>query len=129
MRIYTAHLAPGRAPLLVREGFSLGAFLFGPLWLFAHRAWVAGAIALAVLVGIGVLAVLTAGSTLPLITLLGYAAMLGWNGRDLCRWSLARQGYRGKPCPRGSGRRVRLCPAHRPRSHPRRRGPPMKMAS
>ena len=70
MRIYTAHLAPGRAPLLVREGFSLGAFLFGPLWLFAHRAWVAGAIALAVLVGIGVLAVLTAGSTLPLITLL-----------------------------------------------------------
>ena len=93
MRIYTAHLAPGRAPRLVREGFSLGAFLFGPLWLFAHRAWVAGVIALAVLVTIGVLAGAMSGSDVPLILLLGYAALLGWNGRDLCRWSLARQGY------------------------------------
>jgi hypothetical protein len=93
MRIYTAHLAPGRAPRLVREGFSLGAFLFGPLWLFAHRAWVAGVIALAVLVAIGVLAGAMSGSDVPLILLLGYAALLGWNGRDLCRWSLARQGY------------------------------------
>ena len=93
MRIYTAHLAPGRSPRLVREGFSLGAFLFGPLWLFAHRAWVAGVIALAVLVGIGVLAAAMAGSATPLILLLGYAALLGWNGRDLCRWSLARRGY------------------------------------
>ena len=93
MRIYTAHLAPGRSPRLVREGFSLGAFLFGPLWLFAHRAWVAGVIALAVLVGIGVLAAAMAGSATPLILLLGYAALLGWNGRDLCRWSLTRRGY------------------------------------
>ena len=30
---------------------------------------------------------------MPLILLLGYAALLGWNGRDLCRWSLARRGY------------------------------------
>ena len=93
MRIYTAHLAPGHAPRLVREGFSLGAFLFGPLWLFAHRAWIAGGIALAVLIGIGVLAGALLGSSTSLILLLGYAALLGWNGRDLCRWSLARQGY------------------------------------
>jgi hypothetical protein len=91
MRIYTAHLAPGRPPRLVREGFSLGAFLFGPLWLFAHRAWVAGAIALAMLVGVFVLAAAIGGSAV--ILLLGYAALLGWNGRDLCRWSLARRGY------------------------------------
>ncbi len=91
MRIYTAHLAPGCAPRLVREGFSLGAFLFGPLWLFTHRAWVAGIIALALLVGLGLVAGVMPGS--GLILLLGYAALLGWNGRDLCRWSLARQGY------------------------------------
>jgi hypothetical protein len=93
MRIYTAHLAPGRAPRLVQEGFSLGAFLFGPLWLLAHRAWLAGVIALALLVVIGVLAGSMQGSPTPLIILLGYAAFLGWNGRDLRRWSLARQGY------------------------------------
>jgi hypothetical protein len=33
------------------------------------------------------------GSNTGWILLLGYAALLGWNGRDLCRWSLARQGY------------------------------------
>jgi hypothetical protein len=93
MRIYTAHVAAGRAPRLVKEGFSLGAFLFGALWLFAHRAWIAGLIALALLVGIGVLAVVMGSSDVPLILVLGYAALMGWNGRDLCRWSLARQGY------------------------------------
>jgi hypothetical protein len=93
MRIYTAHLAPGRGPRLVREGFSLGAFLFGPLWLLAHRAWVAGMIALAMLILLGVLAGAMPGSNVPAILLLGYGALLGWNGHDLCRWSLARQGY------------------------------------
>jgi hypothetical protein len=93
MRIYTAHLRSGRAPRLLREGFSLGAFVFGPLWLFAKGAGIAGVIALAVLVGLLVLAVAMVGSTVPLILLLGYAALLGWNGRDLCRWSLARRGF------------------------------------
>jgi hypothetical protein len=93
MRIYTVHLRPGTAPRLVREGFSLWAFVFGPLWLFAHRAWIAGVIALAVLVGIAVLAGAMPGSSIPPILLLGYAALLGWNGRDLCRWSLARRGF------------------------------------
>jgi hypothetical protein len=92
MRIYTAHLAPGRAPYLVREGFSLGAFLFGPLWLFAQRAWVPGVTALALLIGIMVLAGAVGGSGAAIL-LLGYAVLLGFNGRDLCRWSLARRGY------------------------------------
>jgi hypothetical protein len=93
MRIYTAHLAPGRTPHLVREGFSLGAFLFGPLWLFAHRAWVPGLIALALLIGVGILGGAIGGSGTATILLLGYAVLLGFNGRDLCRWSLARRGY------------------------------------
>jgi hypothetical protein len=54
---------------------------------------VAGVIALALLIGIGLVASAMGGSDIPLILLLGYAALLGWNGRDLCRWSLARQGY------------------------------------
>jgi fatty acid desaturase len=93
MRIYTTHLRPGRAPRLLREGFSLGAFVFGPLWLLAKGAWIAGVIALVVLVALLVLAGAMSGSTIPPILLLGYAALLGWNGRDLCRWSLARRGF------------------------------------
>lgn len=93
MRVYTAHLHDSRMPRLVREGFSLGAFLFGPLWLFAHRAWIAGIIGLAILIGLMRLAAWMPGSSIPLVLLLGHAALMGWNGRDLCRWSLTRRGY------------------------------------
>ena len=83
MRIYTAHVRPGRQPVLVREGFSWGAFLFGPLWLLAHRAWIAAALAVAGL--------LLAGST-PFGPLLGFGLflLLGLFGNDLRRWSLRR---------------------------------------
>ena len=40
MRFWTAHVRQGTAPVLVREGFSWGALLFGPIWLAAHRAWI-----------------------------------------------------------------------------------------
>ena len=33
MKIFTAHLHPRKPPVLVREAFSWGALLFGPLWL------------------------------------------------------------------------------------------------
>ena len=92
MRVYTAHLRPGRMPELVPEGFSLGAFVFGPLWLFAHRAWIAGLIAAAVLVGL-VLFDAAVSAAAAAFFLLAYAALLGSNGRDLLRWSLARRGY------------------------------------
>ncbi len=52
MRVWTVHVPlpaddagggrrrPRRpGPVLVREGFSWGAFLFGPFWLLAHRLW------------------------------------------------------------------------------------------
>ena len=53
MRVWTVHLPPAATeegaadrrrppePVLVREAFSWGAFLFGPLWLLAHRLWLA----------------------------------------------------------------------------------------
>ena len=47
MTFYTAHLKPDAEPVLVREGFSWGALVFGPLWLAAHRAWLLAALALA----------------------------------------------------------------------------------
>ncbi|MCB8877363.1 DUF2628 domain-containing protein [Acidisoma silvae] len=93
MRVYTAHLRPGRPACLVKEGFSLAAFLFGPLWLFAHRAWIAGVIALAVLVALLALGSALPASPIPGILIAGYAGLMGVNGRDLLRWSLARRGF------------------------------------
>jgi hypothetical protein len=93
MRIYTAHTRPDRAPRLVREGFSLGAFLFGPLWLLAHRAWLAAVLDIAAIVALLALGRALPGSAIPAVLMLGLAALTGWNGRDLCRWSLARRGF------------------------------------
>lgn len=93
MRIYTAHMRPGQMPQLVREGFSLGAFLFGPLWLFAHRAWIPAIFSLVVLVALLVLLGAWPGATLPSALLAAYALLMGLTGRDLCRWSLGRRGF------------------------------------
>ena len=46
MKIWTVHLRDDAPPVLVREGFSLGRALFGPLWLALHRAWVPAVFAL-----------------------------------------------------------------------------------
>ena len=87
MRYYTALLAPGRAPVLLREGFSWGAFFFGPFWLLAHRAWIPGAVALLVFA----LAGGVRGAAVPLWGVLAVAA--GVFGRDLVRWSWEQRGY------------------------------------
>jgi hypothetical protein len=89
VRIYTAHLRAQRPPVLVKEGFSWGAFLFGWIWLLFHRAWVPAVLALAVSLLIGTLT--TAGARVLLE--LGLALLLGLTGRDLVRWSLARRRY------------------------------------
>ena len=89
MRPYTAHLRPGAVPVLIAEGFSLGALLFGGVWLLAHRAWIPGVLALAAAALIGVL---TAAPAKPVLEI-GLAVLLGFTGRDLWRWSLSLRGY------------------------------------
>ena len=89
MRTYTAHLKPGRPPILVRESWSWGAALFGPLWLLANRAWIPAIIDLAAIVVIAALV----PDRLQFPALLGLALLLGLLGRDLVRWSLERRGY------------------------------------
>ena len=85
MRIWTAHSAPGRKPVLVAEGFSWGALVFGPLWLAASGAWIFAAIVLAIDLALGLLA---PGWTL------GIAAFVtGLFGQDLRRMALELRGY------------------------------------
>ena len=89
MTFYTAHLKPDAEPVLVKEGFSWGALVFGPLWLAAHHAWIAAAFTLAGYVLIAVLIPPPASR----ILVLGLAALLGLIGRDLRRWTLQQRGY------------------------------------
>jgi hypothetical protein len=75
--------------VLVREGFSWGALLFGPFWLAAHRAWITAAISLAVLI------LIAAVVPVPLCLILGvaFAVLLGLTGNDLRLWSMEHRGY------------------------------------
>jgi hypothetical protein len=89
MKIYTALLKADAEPLLVREGFAWGAAILGPVWLAAHRAWIAAAISLAAYVLVTVLVPRPAATILTA----GMAIILGFTGRDLHRWSLEHRGY------------------------------------
>ena len=87
--VYTAHLRAHTPPVLVHEGFAWGALVFGPLWLFAHRVWIAGIL---VLVADGLIAALPSAA-LRLALAVALAWLLGLFGQDLRRWSLARRGF------------------------------------
>ena len=89
MRFWTGHLRPETAPILVREGFTWGALLFGPFWLAAHRAWIPAALVLAA--DILILA-LTSGAAAASL-MLALACWLGVSGHDLRRWSMRQRGF------------------------------------
>lgn len=86
---YTVHLKPGCPPILVREGWAWGAFVFGPFFFTSHRAW------LPALLHIALLAIIVALSPpwLRGILLTGLAVLAGLMGHDVQRWSLDRRGY------------------------------------
>ena len=75
--------------MLVREGFSWGALLFGPIWLAVHRAWIPAAISLAAFVIIG----FTTHDVVQAALLTALIVSLGLSGYDLRRWSLDQRGF------------------------------------
>lgn len=98
--IYTTHSHPeAKDPAdqleLVREGFSLLAFLFHALWFLYHRLWVPALVVFVLfvlLVFVGKtyeLSPVTVGSLQVLLQLL-----VGFMACDCKRWVLARRGYR-----------------------------------
>lgn len=89
MKFWTAHVRQGTAPVLVREGFSWGALFFGPLWLAAHRAWIAAVLTVVATV----LIVFLAPEGIAALLMAGLVVLLGLSGQDLRRWSLAHRGY------------------------------------
>ena len=89
MKSYTAHLKFDREPILVAEGWSTAAFVFGPVWLAINRAWIPAALHLAILV---LIAALLPAPAKGVVTV-ALAVLAGLMGRDLVRWSLDRRGY------------------------------------
>lgn len=89
MKIWTAHEKPHAAPLLVREGFSWRAAVFGFFWLAARRAWLPAAVVLL----LNVLILVFARPPASAVLLLGMAVLMGVSGHDLVRWSVAQRGY------------------------------------
>ncbi len=96
MRAYTVHLPPehGADPLLIKEGFSLWAFLFPLPWALYHRLWLESAVL--ILIG-AVLFVAQArwGLASNTATALGLAvqAIFAFEARDFLRARLARRGW------------------------------------
>jgi hypothetical protein len=89
LTFWTAHVRQGATPVLVREGFSWGALLFGPLWLAAHRAWIP-----AVLTAVAtVLILFLAPDLLSIVLLSALVLLVGLSGQDLRRWTLDHRGY------------------------------------
>ena len=107
LELFTVHRLPGdagRAPVLVREGFSWPALFFGWIWLVAHGALLAAIVLLAAWLAVAQIA--APSLRLPLIV--GLVVSQGVLGLDLWRLSLVWRGYeqagvvagtdRGPPC-------------------------------
>ena len=96
MRIWTVHLPRGsattaratRAPVLVREGFAWGAFLFALPWLLLHRLWIEAIAYLGVIMLLA--AFVPPPAALPVALALHF--LLGAHAQDLRRAALARRG-------------------------------------
>ena len=101
MNTYMLHLPadarPGEAraldkAVLVRDGFSWGAFFFTALWFFVQRLWLAGLLVLAAVVGLTtVLALLRVGPGATFLAELLLAILIGLEANSLKRWSFRRR--------------------------------------
>jgi hypothetical protein len=102
MKTYTLHVPAGAPPgdaealeraVLVKDGFSWGAFFFSFLWFFAHRLWLAGLVVLVAMGTFGaVLQLLRTGSTATFWAWLLFMFLVGLEANSLRRWTLARNG-------------------------------------
>jgi hypothetical protein len=93
MTVWTVHARGNAAPVLVKEGFSLWAFLFAAPWFAFNGMW----LVLVLYLAGGVIAgAVFSGLPEELAGAVAFAAqlMIGWHARDLLRWTLARKGFR-----------------------------------
>ena len=104
MRIYTVHhrqeasgslTGLGEDAVLVKQGFSWPAFFFPFFWLIYKRMWIVLAFYIAASIALTVLAQLAAlPESAVFVVTLAINLVLGLEGNDLYRWTLARRRYR-----------------------------------
>ena len=103
MPVYTVHAPQGADSavrhgtdkfVFVRDGFSVWAFVFGPLWLLSHRLWLAlfGYLAVSA-AGEAALWLLDAGAGVRLVVMLLVALLMGFEAASLWRWTLSRRNW------------------------------------
>jgi hypothetical protein len=97
MRTYTIHHragANGDDVVVIKEGFSWGAFIFNFLWALWHRLWLAFLVLLVVMLAIDAAADLL-GLNQALASVIGLAVSLwvGFSANDWRRRALERRGY------------------------------------
>jgi Protein of unknown function (DUF2628) len=83
--------------VFVRDGFSLGAFLFGVLWMIYRRLWLVLIIYLGVMAALEVgLARLGIGVWPQVAVAFLVAVLIGMEAASLRRWTLLRRGWHGR---------------------------------
>ena len=96
MKFYTAHYRnrTGEPDLvLVKEGFSWPAFVFGTLWALWNRLWLVAVGLIIAELGLGfALAKLGMGSGVQAFSSIGLALLVGFVAGDLKSWSLSALG-------------------------------------
>ena len=94
MRIYLVHTQVGHDPIVVREGFSLSAFLFNGVWALWHRMW---SLAIIIFCGLGSLSILLSIIDVPagvgLIILFTVSTLIGFSANDWWSKHLLGRGY------------------------------------
>jgi uncharacterized protein DUF2628 len=83
--------------VFVRDGFSISAFLFGPLWMLYRRLWLVLIIYLGIMAALEVGLVrlgIGAGSQVAVAFLV--ALLIGIEAASLRRWTLLRRGWLGR---------------------------------
>ncbi|MBM3952071.1 MAG: DUF2628 domain-containing protein [Rhodospirillales bacterium] len=99
MRMYTAYvrhggLDPDRDVVLVKEGFSWPAFVFGPLWALTRRLWLTAVAFAFVLVGLeAAMRAFAFDGIVSAALILILSVAFGWLGNDLRRRKLERRGF------------------------------------
>ncbi|WP_041344628.1 DUF2628 domain-containing protein [Nitrobacter winogradskyi] len=104
MSVYTVHAPPADGPdgrgatdnfVFVRDGFSFGAFVLGPIWLLYRRLWLvlAGYLVLSIAMEV-VMTLLRVGAGTRVAAMAVVAVLMGLEAASLRRWTLSRRKWR-----------------------------------